>query len=120
VRQSFLWQQQRRVDKTGCFTLDGNIYEVSAALTRRSVTIRYDPYSLDLIQVWHGKEQYPDAEPVNLQRTRHRDLGQPLPPPTQASTGLNLLELAKRQHDEDTRQKLGEMRFPRLTGEAEK
>ncbi len=115
VRQSFLWQEQRRVDKTGCFTLDGNIYEVSAALIRRTITIRYDPYSLDLIQVWRGSEQYPDAQPVNLQRTRHRDLGKPAPAPAPVSTGLNLLELARRQHEEDKRQRLGEMRFPRLT-----
>lgn len=112
VRQSFLWQEQRRVDKTGCFTLDGNIYEVSAALVRRTITIRYDPYSLDLVQVWRGAEQYPDAQPVNLQRIRHRDLTAPVPAPV--STGLNLLELAKRQYEEEKRQRLGEMRFTRL------
>ncbi len=120
LRQSFLWQEQRRVDKTGCFALDGNTYEVSASLTRRTITVRYDPYSLDLIQVWHGKEQYPDAQTVNLRSTRHHELGRPAPAPTQASCGLNLLELAKRQHEQDKRQKLGEMRFPRLTGEGEK
>ena len=115
IRQSFLWQEQRRVDKTGCFTLDGNTYEVSAALVRRTITIRYDPYSLDLIQVWRGAEQYPDAQPVNLQRTRHRDLGKPAPIPAPVSTGLNLLELARRQYEEEKRQRLGEMRFPRFT-----
>lgn len=120
LRQSFLWQEERRVDKTGCISLEGNIYEVNASLSRRTVTVRYDPYSLDLIQVWHGKEQYPDAQPINLQRTRHRDLGQPAPVPAPVSTGLNLLELTKRQHEEDKKKALGEMRFPRLTEEAKK
>jgi len=120
VRQSFLWQQQRRVDKTGCISLDGNTYEVSAELARRSITVRYDPYSLDLIQVWHANEQYPDAKPVNLQRTRHTNLGQPAPAPAPVSTGLNLLELTKRQYEQDKRNILGEMRFPRAKAEVEK
>lgn len=116
VRQSFLWQEKRRVDKTGCFTLGGNTYEVSAALIRRLITVRYDPYDLSVIQVFYEGEAYPDAQPLDLRQPRHRDLGQaaqvPAPP-----TGLNLLELAKRQYDEEQRKKLGAMRFPRLRKE---
>lgn len=112
VRQSFLWQEKRRVDKTGCFSLCGNTYEVSAALIRRLITVRYDPYDLGTIQVLHEGEAYPDAQPLDLRQPRHRDLGQAsqIPAP---STGLNLLELAKRQYDEEQRRKLGAMRFPR-------
>ena len=116
VRQSFLWQEKRRVDKTGCFTLGGNIYEVSAALIRRLITVRYDPYDLSVIQVFHEGESYPDAQPLDLRQPRHRDLGRA----TQVSvppTGLNLLELAKRQYDEEQRKRLGAMRFPRLPKE---
>jgi hypothetical protein len=119
VRQSFLWQEKRRVDKTECFSLGtptfggSPTYEVSAALIRKQVTVRYDPYDLGCVQVWHEGEAYPDAQPLDLRRPRHRELGQvgqtPAPP-----TGLNLLELAKRQYDEEQRKRLGAMRFPRL------
>jgi hypothetical protein len=117
VRQAFLWQEKRRVDKTGCFTLDGNTYEVSAALARRTITVRYDPYDLSLVQVWLGNEQYPDAQPLDLQRTRRREVSQPTPVAATPPVSMSLLELAKRQYEEERRQKLGGMRFPRLEEE---
>jgi hypothetical protein len=113
VRQIFLWQEQRRVDKTGCFTLDGNTYETAATLVRRTITVRYDPYDLSRIQVWYGKEQYPDAQPLDLQRPRRREVGQSPPLPAASSLSMNLLELAKVRYQEQRRQELGEMRFPR-------
>ena len=119
LRQSFLWQEKRRVDKTGCFTLATNTYEVNASLIRRLITVRYDPYDLSHPpsvgprQVFYEGEAYPDAQPLDLRQPRHRDLGRAthvsVPP-----TGLNLLELAKRQYDEEQRKRLGAMRFPRL------
>jgi transposase InsO family protein len=124
VRQSFLWQEKRRVDKTGCFSLGAPTfggsptYEVSAALIRKQVVIRYDPYDLGAIQVFHEGEAYPDAQPLDLKQPRQRDLGQAAQSPV-TPTGLNLLELAKRQYDEEQRKKLGAMRFPRPLKEDE-
>lgn len=112
IRQSFLWQEKRRVDKTGCFSLGGNTYEVSAALIRRQITVRYDPYDLGVVQVFYDGQAYPDAEPLDLRQPRHRDLGQ-APQPPAITTNLNFLELAKRHYDEEQRKKLGAMRFPR-------
>lgn len=112
VRQSFFWQEKRRVDKTGCIPLGGNTYEVSAALAGKQVVVRYDPYDLSVVQVFHQGQAYPDAQPLDLRQPRHRDLGQA----AQVSvpqTGPNLLELAKRQYDEEQRKRLGAMRFPR-------
>lgn len=118
VRQSFFWQEKRRVDKTGCFTLGSNTYEVSAALIGKQVVVRYDPYDLGVVQVFHGGEAYPDAQPLDLRQPRHRDLGQAAQVPV-PQTGPNLLELAKRQYDEEQRKRLGAMRFPRPAKEGE-
>ena len=125
VRQSFLWQEKRRVDKTGCIPLGGNTYEVSAALIGRQVVVRYDPYDLGVIQVFYQGQAYPDAQPLDLRQPRHRDLGlvaqAPVgDPPKAGATGPNLLELAKRQYDEEQRKRLGAMRFPRIQKEGEK
>lgn len=120
VRQSFFWQEKRRVDKTGCIPLGGNTYEVSAALTGKQVVVRYDPYDLSVIQVFHQSQAYPDAQPLDLRQPHHRDLGQATGnPPKVGATGLNLLELAKRQYDEEQRKRLGAMRFPRPVEEDE-
>lgn len=119
VREKFLWQEKRRVDKTGCFTLDGNTYEASTALIGKQILVRYDPYDLGAIQVSHQGQGYPDAKPLDLRQPRHRNLGQPPEPPVK-STGLNLLELAKRQYEEEQRKRLGVMRFPRAAKGGEK
>ena len=68
--------------------------------------------------VFHQGQAYPDAQPLDLRQPRHRDLGQA----AQVSvpqTGPNLLELAKRQYDEEQRKRLGAMRFPRPAKEDE-
>jgi hypothetical protein len=61
------------VSKTSLVTLGGNIYEVSAALVRHTITIRYDPYDLGSIQVRYEGEAYPDAKPLDLRQPRHRE-----------------------------------------------
>jgi hypothetical protein len=42
----FLWEETRKVDKTGCVSLDGNHYEVDLELCRARVELRYDPFDL--------------------------------------------------------------------------
>ncbi|MDQ7795132.1 MAG: DDE-type integrase/transposase/recombinase, partial [bacterium] len=44
VAHVFLWQQERRVDKTGVVSLEGNRYEVDSRLALRKVQLRYDPF----------------------------------------------------------------------------
>lgn len=114
LREAFLWEEQRMVDKTSCFSMYGNNYEVDLALARRKVTLRYDPYDLGQIQVWCDEQRYTDAVPVQLRRTRHRGV-EPEPTPVPA-TGLNYLALAKKQHEERVRQELGQTHFSRLMG----
>ena len=57
-RDAFLWEEQRSVDKSGCIKLSGLVFDVGTALIRRRVDIRYDPFDLSVIEVWHdGKFQ---------------------------------------------------------------
>lgn len=96
LREIFLWEEARTVDKTGCFALHGNTYEVGSHLTRRRVLLRYDPYDLGRIEVWHEGRRDADAVPFTLKRHRHRDV-EPAPEPAPAPTGLNLLELVRKE-----------------------
>ncbi|RXZ84037.1 hypothetical protein EBB07_02760 [Paenibacillaceae bacterium] len=73
LNELFLWEETRKVDKTGCVRLDGNLYEVDSDLARRSVILRYDPFDLSQVQVWDGERRFADATPVELNRRRsHR------------------------------------------------
>jgi putative transposase len=113
LREAFLWEEQRVVDKTGCFSLHGNTYEVESALVGRKITLRYDPFDLSRLQLWFDGQRYPDPTPVELRRQRRREADRLTPPPAPA-TGLNFLALAKKQHEERVRQELGQTHFSRL------
>jgi hypothetical protein len=54
--EAFLHEAERTVDKTGCFSLNGKLYDAGAELRRKKVTIRFDPFNLEEVQLWHGGE----------------------------------------------------------------
>ena len=53
-RDAFLWEEQRTVDLTGCVKLSGLVFDVGVALIKRRVDLRYDPFDLSVIEVWHN------------------------------------------------------------------
>lgn len=72
LTEIFLWEDTRKVDKTGCISLDGNKYEVELELCGKKVLLRYDPFDLSCIQVWHEGKHWPDATVVDLARPYDR------------------------------------------------
>lgn len=114
LREVFLWEEQRVVDKTGCFSLHGNRYEVDAALSGHRVLLRYDPYDLSQIQVWHEGRRFPDAAPLQLRRTHHHAVPAPAQPPS--SDGRNFLTLARKHHEAEKQRRLGQTSYARLVG----
>ena len=44
LRRFFFVEETRKVDKTGCISLDGIAYEVPQELAKKKVQIRYDPF----------------------------------------------------------------------------
>ena len=114
LREAFLWEEERTVDKTGCFSLHGNTYEVDAGLARQRVRLRFDPYDLSQIQVWHEENRSSDAVPVQLRRHRHKGVEPAEKAETPVPTGLNYLELAKQQHAANKQAELGQMSFTRM------
>jgi transposase InsO family protein len=71
LAEIFLWEESRKVDKTGCVSVFGNTYEVSGDLSGEKVNLRFDPFDLKVIQVWHDGTRYPDAVPLDLTRSIH-------------------------------------------------
>ncbi len=51
LREAFLWQEQRTVAKTATVSLQGNRYEVDAALVGCRVELYFDPFELERIEV---------------------------------------------------------------------
>lgn len=92
----FLWEETRKVDKTGCVHLHGNLYEVDLELCGERVLLRYDPFDLSRIQVWFDHRQWPDAAPIDLTRPYQRRVE---PEPAiclpESAEQLSFLELAE-------------------------
>jgi len=65
-REAFMWEETRRVDKTGCVKLRGCEYDVGAGHAGFKVDIRYDPFDLSVVDVWHGGKFVRKAAPLLL------------------------------------------------------
>jgi len=63
-RDAFLWEEQRTVDKSGCIKLSGTVFDVGIALIRRRVDVRYDPFDISVVEIWHGGKFQKKAEPL--------------------------------------------------------
>ena len=61
---AFLHEQTRMVDKTGCFSLSGITFEAGIAFIRKKVDVRYDPFDLSTVEVWHGGAKQLTAKPL--------------------------------------------------------
>ena len=53
LRDAFLHTETRKVDKTGCVSFQGHLYEVGLAYVSRTVEIRYDPSWTEEVEVVH-------------------------------------------------------------------
>lgn len=99
VQEIFLWRRQVSVDKTCCFKLEGNRYQVDAALARQRVEVAYDPFDLSQVQVWYQGERAQVAQPLVLKsRVSPKVRKSPLPPAE--ATGISYLDLIREAHEE--------------------
>lgn len=62
----FLWEEKRRVDKTGCIHIAGNPYAVAEHLVGREVVVRFDPFDLTRIRLYENGVFARVLEPQSL------------------------------------------------------
>jgi len=53
LRDAFLHTESRKVDKSGCISLFGHLYEVGVAYIGRKIEIRFDPSWTEEVEVLH-------------------------------------------------------------------
>lgn len=56
-REAFLWEESRRVDKTGCIKLQGRFYEIGLEWVKKTVDLRFDPFDLETVEFWHNGQK---------------------------------------------------------------
>jgi len=109
-REAFLWEEQRTVDKSGCLRLAGVVFDAGVALARRRVDVRYDPFDLSLIEVWHDGKFQRKAEKLYMPEFA------PPPPSAPAEsrpkpTHSRLLKIYEEKNREREKQRNGALDF---------
>jgi hypothetical protein len=66
LREAFLHEEERTVDKTGCLSLNGKLLDAGTEWRRKKVTVRFDPFNLGEVQLWHGGEQRKLIRPAQI------------------------------------------------------
>jgi hypothetical protein len=75
VAEAFLHHETRQIDKAGCFSLGGKMYEASTALAGAEVEIIYDPLHTEEIEV-----HYQGIAPIKARRVRIGAVADKKPP----------------------------------------
>ena len=57
LSDAFLHEAGRVVDKSGCLNLSGKLYDAGAEWIRKKVTVRFDPFNLEELQLWYNGER---------------------------------------------------------------
>jgi putative transposase len=101
--QTFLWQSTRLVRRAGC-TIDlyGNTYELGdPALAGARVQVRFNPYRLQTVAIWHEGRFRQTVTAGHLRRERHPRVS-PLPErgPLPPTTTLNQISALRRRAEQ--------------------
>ena len=75
IAEAFMRHETRQIDKAGCFSFDGKMYEASTALAGAEVEIMYDPLHTDEIEV-----HYQGIAPIKAKRVRIGSFADRKPP----------------------------------------
>jgi transposase InsO family protein len=57
LQDAFLHEAERTVDKSGCLKLEGKLYDAGRDFLRKKVTLRYDPFDMEVLQLWYKGTQ---------------------------------------------------------------
>ena len=90
---AFLWEAIRTVAaRTATIKFQGNVYETASELAGQPVTIRYSPFDLTRIEVFHRGASHGHAQPRTISRHCHPKVKQ-APQAVPAVTGIDYLQL---------------------------
>ena len=109
-RDAFLWEEQRTVDKSGCISLKGVVFDVGVALIRKRVDVRYDPFDISLVEIWHGGKFQRKAEKLCIPEFTPKREAAPAAP-LKKPTGSRLLKVYEEKNKLREKQRNGALSF---------
>lgn len=116
-QDAFLWEETRKVDKTGCFKLNGTEYEAGTKYIGKNIDIRYDPFNMGHVELWHSGELVKTVEPLKVGEFCGM-IEKEMPTPTKKVTHSRLLKVYEQENSKRQKSKLGAISFRSMTGGA--
>ena len=122
-RDLFLWEETRKVDKTGALKQGGNIYDVGVDLINKKVDVRFDPFDMSVVEIWHDGLFIRKAAPLVISEyvkkgaLQNTGTGQTEPASTPAPARSRLLAAYEKMNEQRDRQKKGSISFAEMEKE---
>lgn len=107
-RDAFLWEDTRKVDKTGCFKLMSIEYEAGIEFIGKKIDARYDPFDLNSIEVWHNGERQKIVSPIKIPEFCGKTEDPQVP---STATHSRLLKVLEEENAKRRKQKMGILSF---------
>ncbi len=113
LAEAFLWSHIRTVTKTATISVEGNIYEVDAALVGRKVEVVFDPFDMTVMAVRYQGRAMGAAVPHIIGRHVHSGAK----PDTEAQpapvTGIDYLNLIAERHQQSLAERINYTNLPK-------
>jgi hypothetical protein len=110
-----MWEETRKVTKTGEVSLKGIVFDAGASLVNKKVDLRFDPFNLSVVEIWHNglfiRKAYPLVVPEYIHGPKN-----PKQEPARAPTGApsRLLAAYEKRNEQREKQKNGAIAFADL------
>jgi len=114
-REAFMWEVTRKVDKSGCISLAGVTYDVGSALIQKSVDVRYDPFDISLIEIWHDGKFQRKAEKLCMPEFTPKQVGNTVT--AKKPTHSRLLKVYEAKNKAREKQRNGALSFRKTEGD---
>lgn len=103
VSEAFMHHEMRQIDKTGCFSFEGRLYEASTALAGAEVEIIYDPLHTAEIEVRYQGIAPIKAKPVRIGAFADKKPVVPVGMTDQIPKSSRLLDALEKKYKENHR-----------------
>lgn len=114
LRDAFLHEEDRRIDKTGCFKLHGKTYDAGPALAGKKAEIRYDPFADEEVEVWLLGKKACAAKELVMNQEREAPLPETIEPPNRS----RYLDILEKKAKERRKKRLGAISFREMEGDS--